>query len=45
MVIALIENTLVLVKVDPYWVQFALGALVLLTVGLNRWRAMHVAKT
>jgi ribose transport system permease protein len=44
MVIALIENTLVLVRVDPYWVQFALGALVLLTVGINRWRATHAAK-
>ena len=39
LVIALIENVLVLAKVDPYWVQFALGALVLVTVGLNRWRA------
>jgi ribose transport system permease protein len=44
LVIALIENTLVLVKVDPYWVQFALGALVLTTVGLNRWRAVRAAR-
>lgn len=44
LVIALIENVLVLVRVDPYWVQFALGALVLVTVGLNRWRAASAAK-
>lgn len=44
LVIALIENFLVLAKVDPYWVQFALGALVLVTVGLNRWRAVRAAK-
>ena len=38
--IALIENGLVLAKVDPYWVQFLLGALILAAVGLNRWRAV-----
>ena len=43
LVIALIENALVLARVDPYWVQFALGALVLVTVGLNRWRAFRTA--
>ncbi len=42
-VIALIQNMLVLAKVDPYWVQFALGVLVLATVGLNRWRAVRAA--
>jgi ribose transport system permease protein len=41
-VIALIQNGLVLAKVDPYWVQFLLGALILATVGLNRWRATAV---
>jgi len=41
LVIALIQNGLVLAKVDPYWVQFALGVLVLITVGLNRWRALR----
>ena len=45
LVIALIENMLVLVKLDPYWVQFTLGALVLVTVGLNRWRAMHTVSS
>lgn len=45
LVIALIENALVLAKVDPYWVQFALGALVLTTVGLNRWRAVRAVRS
>ncbi len=44
LVISLIENVLVLARVDPYWVQFALGALVLVTVGLNRWRAVRAAR-
>jgi ribose transport system permease protein len=44
LVIALIQNGLVLAKVDPYWVQFALGVLVLLTVGLNRWRALRAER-
>ncbi len=34
--IALIENGLVLVKADPYWIQFLLGAIILGAVGLNR---------
>jgi ribose transport system permease protein len=40
LLIALIENGMVLAKVDPYWVQFLLGALILAAVGLNRWRAV-----
>ncbi|WP_169193795.1 ABC transporter permease [Devosia sp. MC1541] len=39
--IALIENGMVLVKVDPYWVQFILGALILGAVGINRLRAIR----
>jgi ribose transport system permease protein len=39
--IALIQNGMVLAKVDPYWVQFALGALILAAVGMNRWRAVN----
>ena len=39
--IGLIQNGMVLAKVDPYWVQFALGALILAAVGLNRWRAVN----
>jgi ribose transport system permease protein len=38
--IALIENGMVQAKVDPYWVQFLLGALILAAVWLNRWRAV-----
>ena len=41
LVIALIQDGMVLAKVDPYWVQFMLGALVLATVGFNRWRAVR----
>ncbi|ODT66459.1 MAG: ABC transporter permease [Pelagibacterium sp. SCN 63-23] len=41
LLIALIENGMVLVKVDPYWVQFLLGALILLAVGINRLRAVQ----
>ena len=41
LVIALIQNGMVLAKVDPYWVQFLLGALILAAVGLNRWRAVR----
>ncbi len=39
--IVLIQNGMVLAKVDPYWVQFLLGALILAAVGLNRLRAVH----
>jgi len=42
LVIALIQNGMVVAKVDPYWVQFLLGALVLAAVGLNRWRAVRM---
>ena len=43
--IALIENGMVLAKVDPYWVQFLLGALILAAVWLNRWRAVSTGTT
>ncbi|HEY8445978.1 MAG TPA: ABC transporter permease [Thermomicrobiales bacterium] len=36
--IALIDNGLVLVKADPYWIQFLLGTIILGAVGLNRLR-------
>jgi ribose transport system permease protein len=42
LVIALIQNGLVLAKVDPYWVQFLLGALIVATISLNRWRARPI---
>jgi ribose transport system permease protein len=41
LLIGLIQNGMVLAKVDPYWVQFVLGALILAAVGLNRWRAVN----
>jgi ribose transport system permease protein len=41
-VIALIQNGLVLAKVDPYWVQFLLGTLIVGAISLNRWRARPV---
>jgi ribose transport system permease protein len=44
LIVALIQNGLILAKVDPYWVQFLLGALVLTTVGLNRWHAVRTRK-
>jgi ribose transport system permease protein len=40
LLLGLIQNGMVLAKVDPYWVQFVLGALILAAVGLNRWRAV-----
>ena len=42
--IALIENGMVLAKVDPYWVQFLLGALILAAVWFNRYRAIKVGE-
>jgi len=39
LLIALIENGMVLVSVDQYWMQFVLGAMIVAAVGLNRWRA------
>jgi ribose transport system permease protein len=41
LLIGLIQNGMVLAKIDPYWVQFMLGALILAAVGLNRWRAVN----
>jgi ribose transport system permease protein len=40
--IVLIQNGMVLAKVDPYWVEFLLGALILAAVGLNRLRAARI---
>ena len=39
--IVLIQNGMVLAQVDPYWVQFLLGALILAAVGLNRLCALR----
>ncbi|MCX5481031.1 ABC transporter permease [Kaistia geumhonensis] len=43
--IVLIQNGMVLAKVDPYWVQFMLGALILAAVGLNRARALRAERS
>jgi ribose transport system permease protein len=42
--IVLIQSGLVLAKVDPYWVEFLLGALILAAVGLNRLRAARAER-
>jgi ribose transport system permease protein len=42
--IVLIQNGMVLANVDPYWVQFLLGALILSAVGLNRFRAVRIER-
>jgi ribose transport system permease protein len=42
LVITLIQNGLVLAKVDPYWVQFLLGALIVATISINHWRARPI---
>jgi ribose transport system permease protein len=39
--IVLIQNGMVLAQVDPYWVEFMLGALILAAVGLNRLQAIR----
>jgi ribose transport system permease protein len=39
--IVLIQNGMVLAQVDPYWVEFLLGALILAAVGMNRYRAVR----
>src|SRR5258708_3358763 len=38
MVIALMNNGLILIQADPYWVQFLLGILILGSVGLGQGR-------
>ena len=42
LVIALIQNGLVLANVNPYWVQFLLGALIVAAIALSRWRARPI---
>jgi ribose transport system permease protein len=38
----LIQNGLVLANVNPYWVQFLLGALIVAAIALSRWRARPI---
>ncbi len=37
LLVALIQNGLVLLNIDPFWVQFLLGCLILGSVGLKYW--------
>lgn len=39
--VALLENSLVLVQADPFWVEFLLGALILGAIGLSRFRTLY----
>jgi ribose transport system permease protein len=43
-VIALINNGLVLTNANPYWVQFLLGLLILGAVGLGRVREVRIRR-
>ena len=43
-IIALITQALVLFRVDPYYVQFLLGALILAAVGANRLREVRAQR-
>jgi ribose transport system permease protein len=43
--IVLIQNGLVLAQVDPYYVEFLLGALILLAVGADRLRAAQTERS
>lgn len=42
--IGLIQNAMVLLAVDPYWVTFLLGALILGAVWINRFRAARIGE-
>lgn len=44
-VIALMNNGLILIQADPYWVQFLLGVLILGAVGLGQVRVVWKART
>lgn len=39
LIVVLLENGLLLARIDPYYVQFCLGALILMTVVFNEWRS------
>lgn len=42
--IGLVQNAMVLLAVDPYWVTFLLGALILAAVWINRFRAARLGE-
>ena len=41
-IVAIITQALVLFRIDPFFVQVVLGALILWAVGLNRWREVRL---
>lgn len=41
LLISMINNALVLLRIDPFWVQLFLGLLILAAVGLNRLRELR----
>lgn len=42
LLVGLIQNAMVLLAVDPYWVTFLLGGLILVAVWINRLRAVRL---
>jgi ribose transport system permease protein len=42
LLVALLTNALVLLQIDPFWVQLLLGCLILAAIVLNRWRESGV---
>ena len=42
--IGLIQNAMVLLAVDPYWVTFLLGSLILAAVWINRIRTVRMER-
>jgi ribose transport system permease protein len=43
-IVAIINQTLVMFRVDPFLVQVVLGGLILWAVGMNRWRESRALK-
>jgi ribose transport system permease protein len=43
-VVAIITQSLVLFRIDPFVVQIVLGVLILWAVGINRWREVRVER-
>jgi len=44
LLVGLIQNAMVELAVDPYWVTFLLGALILAAVWINRYRAVRIGE-
>ena len=43
LIVVLLENGLLLMRIDPYYYQFCLGALILVTVIFNEWRTRNAS--